>query len=79
MRGLWAVYVADAADGETAVLERRELEVLHQEADRVFVRGTLADGERVVVGGRHRLVPGQRVRVAPAPDALIAALEGKAR
>ena len=79
VRGLWAVYVADAADGETAVLERRELEVLHQEADRVFVRGTLADGERVVVGGRHRLVPGQRVRVAPAPDALIAALEGKAR
>lgn len=79
VRGLWAVYVADAADSETAVLERRELEVLHQEADRVFVRGTLIDGERIVVGGRHRLVPGQRVRVAPAPDALIAALQGKAR
>ncbi|MEM8962689.1 MAG: efflux RND transporter periplasmic adaptor subunit [Acidobacteriota bacterium] len=57
-RGLWAVYVV--ADG---VLERRELEVLHEEADRVFARGTLEDGERFVRGGLHRLVPGQRVRV----------------
>lgn len=79
VRGLWAVYVVDAADGDTAVIERRELELLHQEADRVFVRGTLSDGERVVVGGRHRLVPGQWVRVTPASDALIAALEGDAR
>ncbi len=79
VRGLWAVYVVDAANSDTAVVERRELELLHQEADRVFVRGTLSDGERVVVGGRHRLVPGQRVRVTPASDALIAALEGDAR
>ncbi|WP_419903364.1 efflux RND transporter periplasmic adaptor subunit [Kiloniella sp.] len=49
----------------TGVLERRELEVVHQEADRIFVRGTLGDQEQVVVGGLHRLMPGQRVRIQP--------------
>lgn len=60
-RGLWAVYVVPG--GLEGAVERRELEVLHEEADRVFARGTLADGEAVVSGGLHRLVPGQRVRV----------------
>ena len=53
-RGLWAAFVLNA-DG---VLERRELEMLHEEADEVFVRGTLQHGERVVRTGLHRLVPG---------------------
>ena len=72
-RGLWAVYVAVGLTGDEGVLERRELELLHQEADRVFVRGTLGDNERVVVGGLHRLVPGQRVRTTGAEDLLAAA------
>ncbi len=36
----------------------------YQEVDRVFVRGTLSDGELVVSEGLHRLVPDQRVRSA---------------
>ncbi len=72
-RGLWAVYVAVGLTGDKSVLERRELEVLHQEADRVFVRGTLGDNEHVVVAGLHRLVPGQRVRITGAEDLLAAA------
>ena len=72
-RGLWAVYVTVGLTGDKSVLERRELEVLHQEADRVFVRGTLGDNESVVVGGLHRLVPGQRVRITGAEDLLAAA------
>lgn len=67
-RGLWAVYVAVGGVGDEGVLERRELEVLHQEADRVFVRGTLGDNEQVVADGLHRLVPGQRVRIIGAED-----------
>jgi RND family efflux transporter MFP subunit len=62
-RGLWAVYVANGRDPETGVVERRELEILHQETDRVFVRGTLASDDRVVVAGIHRLVPGQSVQI----------------
>ncbi|MCG8459252.1 MAG: efflux RND transporter periplasmic adaptor subunit [Holophagales bacterium] len=65
-RGLWAAYVV-IGDGDTGrdglTAERRELEVLHQEAERVFARGTLGDGETVVRSGLHRLVPGQQVRL----------------
>ncbi len=69
-RGLWSCYVAEPisarkrTDAATHRLTRRQLEVLHEESDRVFVRGTLRDGERVVVEGTQRLVPGQHVRIA---------------
>ncbi len=69
-RGLWACYIAepvasrDRLGSETHRLRRRELEVVHQEVDRVFVRGTLSAGELVVSEGLHRLVPNQRVRSA---------------
>lgn len=70
-RGLWAVYVAEPAGPEgagpdaTHRLVRRELELLHEESERVYVRGTLRDGELVVSRGLHRLAPGLPVRVAP--------------
>ncbi|MEM8932053.1 MAG: efflux RND transporter periplasmic adaptor subunit [Acidobacteriota bacterium] len=62
-RGLWAAYVvAGDASRSGGTLERREVEVLHEESERVYVRGALATGERVVVDGLHRLVPGLAVR-----------------
>jgi len=77
-RGLWAVFVLappDRLDDGTQegsqpganerVLERRIVQLLHTEADRAFVRGTLSDGETYVSQGTHRLAPGQRVRLAP--------------
>jgi len=71
-RGLWACYVAEplgagtreATGDGTHRLARRELEVLHQQGDRAFVRGTLSAGELVVVEGLHRLAPGLEVRLA---------------
>jgi RND family efflux transporter MFP subunit len=56
--GIWAVYVANPNKQGIAKLERRQLQVIHQEADRVFVRGTLKSGDRVVVSGLQRLSPG---------------------
>ena len=64
-RGLWAAYVLEPtgqADG-LATVQRRELQLLHSEAERAFVRGTLRDGEQVGADGLHRVVPGQLVRV----------------
>ncbi|MDJ0788398.1 MAG: efflux RND transporter periplasmic adaptor subunit [Myxococcota bacterium] len=62
-RGLWTAYVAvPARTGLTA--ERRQVEIIHAEADRAFVRGTLADGDRVIAGGVHRIVPGMAVRAS---------------
>jgi len=66
LRGLWAAYVlrpTDGGKGHTAA--RVDLEVLHQTDSRVFVRGGLEEGDRVVKDGVHRLTPG--TRVAPKP------------
>ncbi len=71
-RGLWTVYTLrpatpDAAPGVDAAavyrVERALVEVLHPEADRVFVRGTLPADALILADGPHRVVPGQRVRV----------------
>ena len=69
LRGLWTCYVLakPASDNANApqgsfVLEQRSVEILHQESDRVLVRGTLQSGDRIVANGVHRLVPGQMVR-----------------
>ncbi|MBD2057404.1 efflux RND transporter periplasmic adaptor subunit [Oculatella sp. FACHB-28] len=58
-RGLWSCFVL--ADK----LERRDVEVLHTETDRVLVRGLLQAGDRVVTEGVQRLVPGQSAQSIP--------------
>lgn len=76
-RGLWSAYALDPDGPDPAVrkVSLRELQLLHSEEHRAFVRGTVRDGEVVVASGLHRLVPGQRVRMAtpdenlPAPAA----------
>lgn len=68
-RGLWACYVAEplktGTDDKRAThrLARRQLELLHQRGEQVYVRGPISDGELVVSEGLHRLVPGQRVQI----------------
>ena len=56
-RGLWGLYVVD----NNSQVERRLVEVIHTEADRVYVRGTLSDNNRVIHTGVQRIVPGQKV------------------
>ena len=58
-RGLWGVYALNRDN----VVERRLVEILHRESDRVFVRGTIAGGDRVIDTGVQRIVPGQTVDV----------------
>lgn len=59
-RGLWTVMtVVDGPDGPVAASEA--VEVLYADAERAFVRGTLADGAEVVTKGLHRITMGQRV------------------
>lgn len=60
LSGLWSVLaVVDGPEGP--VLARESVEVLHTDADRVYARGTVAPGMRVVAGGLDRVIPGQRV------------------
>ena len=72
IRGLWNVYVVASAEDGGWTIEARDVRVAWADDERAFVRGAVADGERVVAAGLHRLVPGQRVRVE---DARVAATE----
>ncbi|MEO1475655.1 MAG: efflux RND transporter periplasmic adaptor subunit [Pseudomonadota bacterium] len=60
-RGLWSVYAIEQS-GSGYVVAPRLVEIVHSDADRAFVRGTLEDGEQFVGDGLQRLVPGQPVR-----------------
>jgi multidrug efflux pump subunit AcrA (membrane-fusion protein) len=63
-RGLWSVLAVNTGEeAGSAVVERRDVELLHSDGDRVYVRGTLSADETVVARGTHRLVHGQRVEV----------------
>ena len=71
-RGLWQAYVTeplnDFTPNELSADHRiapRPVEVLYQEGERIFVRGSLLPGDRVVSAGLQRVVPGQLVRVLP--------------
>ena len=71
-RGLWSAYAVQPSDGSpgTHRTVRIELEVLHVEGDRAYVRGTFEDRDLVVSSGAHRLVPGQAVVVAAVASAV---------
>lgn len=77
-RGLWSVFVVEHTEGGAQVVQRAELEVLHVESDRAFVRGTVEPGAAVVVSGAHRLTPGQTVSTTTgsSPQAARAAAPG---
>ncbi|MEL7237878.1 MAG: efflux RND transporter periplasmic adaptor subunit [Planctomycetota bacterium] len=69
-RGLWSCYVAepvtdndDVNPDATHIVRRRELQLIQPGGDIVFVSGTLADGELVVIDGVHRLTPNLPVRI----------------
>lgn len=59
-RGLWSIYVA-RRDGSGWVAEPGIVEIVHQSGDRVYVRGAVRDGDRVIMDGLQRITPGQPV------------------
>lgn len=64
-RGLWAVYVVNGQNE----IERRLVDVVYTEAERVFARGTLSSGDMLVASGAQRVVPGQTVTPVPTMQA----------
>lgn len=63
-RGLWTLLtLAEAPDSDAYQVVREAVEVLHMDADRAFVRGTITGETRIVADGVHRVVAGQSVRL----------------
>ena len=68
-RGLWSILIAEPSDQAPEVLtashriDRRTVDIVHQTADRVFVRGALGDNDLIVTTGLQRIVPNQWVRI----------------
>jgi RND family efflux transporter MFP subunit len=67
-RGLWGLFIIDAEN----TVQRRLVEIVHNEGDRAFVRGLLSTSDRVVATGTQRIVAGQRV-IPVAADLAISA------
>lgn len=60
IRGLWSVMVLKQ-DAEGYRVEKRDIEIINTENSRVLARGTLTDGDRIVIDGVHRIAENQLV------------------
>ena len=59
-RGLWSIYIARRSSGDW-LAEPGLVEILHQDGERIFVRGAIRDGDKVIIDGLQRITPGQPV------------------
>ena len=73
--GLWSVMVVEVDKAGAAFAARRDIEVLYTQDERILVRGTIEDGDRVIVSGTHRIVPGSQVTEVPSDPAAELAAE----
>ena len=64
-KGLWTVLVTRGNELGETITVRESVEVVHSNADRVFVRGTLPNNAFVVASGLQKLSPGSPVEVVP--------------
>jgi len=68
VRGLWRVYkIVDGPDGPQVRFEN--VQILYTDDNRVYVTGTISNGDRIIADGIERLAPGQRGTILPSsPD-----------
>jgi RND family efflux transporter MFP subunit len=62
IRGLWSVMVVvPAVEGNGFRTEKRDIEIINTTEANVLARGTINQGDRIVVDGIHRIADGQLV------------------
>ena len=67
IRGLWTAYTLipmQTGTGETHEVVPQVVEILHIEADRVYVRAGLSEAPWLITSGVQKVVPGQLVRIS---------------
>ncbi|WP_018147952.1 efflux RND transporter periplasmic adaptor subunit [Henriciella marina] len=74
-RGLWSLYIA-SPENDGWVARPGLVEVVQTDGDRVFVRGAIEDGDRIIVDGLQRVAPGQLISPRLVPLASGLATEG---
>ena len=74
-RGLWSVYVVRENAG-ASIATPDNVEVIHSDGERAYVRGGLRDGDVVITDGLHRITPGQRVRPNNTSGVALTSTEG---
>ncbi|MBV1900701.1 MAG: HlyD family efflux transporter periplasmic adaptor subunit, partial [Kordiimonadaceae bacterium] len=67
VRGLWRVYKVDSKTNPPHV-RFENVQILHSEAGKAFVSGTLSDGDVIIADGLARLARGQRVSIVTTPN-----------
>ena len=60
VRGLWSVMVV-VPEGEKLRVEKRDVEIIHTESNRVLAKGTLENNTMIIIDGVHRVANGQWV------------------
>ncbi len=63
-RGLWECFVVSKLNQQgLGTVDKRNVEIIHTEGERVLVRGAIADGDHVISNAVHRVTSGQQVQV----------------
>jgi len=63
VRGLWSVMVVGKDEsGEGCRIQRRGIDIIKTESARVLVKGTIVEGDQIVVDGTHRITDRQLVK-----------------
>jgi len=65
-RGLWEIMTV--INNEEPTVKAQAVEIIHSAQDRAYVKGTFAEGDKLVSSGPHRVVPGQKVTVIGEPE-----------
>ncbi|MEO9970791.1 MAG: efflux RND transporter periplasmic adaptor subunit [Hyphomonadaceae bacterium] len=75
-RGLWSIYIAESVDGGWRASPQL-VEIVQADGGRAYVRGTVRDGDQIILDGLSRLVPGQAVVLVDDASAIVAAHESE--
>ena len=62
VRGLWSVMVITPQESGTRFRARkRDIDIIKTDSNRVLAKGTIDDGDRIIINGVHRVAEGQLV------------------
>ncbi|MEL7498933.1 MAG: HlyD family efflux transporter periplasmic adaptor subunit [Planctomycetota bacterium] len=67
VRGLWSVMTVVPDELGTLRAQKRDIEIIKTDTERVLAQGTIAEGDRIVIDGLHRITNGQAVADASSP------------